>query len=122
MPPESTRLVTSELARCQQLLWAGQALSPATPLYNMAFAFRIDGPLEPDTFAAAFSTLVAECDTLRMVFEEVDGAPVAGDLDTFQSPGEEVVYDLEAEPGDYDFFCSVPGHREAGMEAVLSVE
>jgi plastocyanin len=26
------------------------------------------------------------------------------------------------DPGDYDFYCTVPGHREAGMEGVVTIE
>ncbi len=75
MPPETTRTQASLLTKSQQLLWAGQQLSPETPLYNMAFAFHVDGELQPDVFCAAFHDLVAECDALRMVIDSEGGVP-----------------------------------------------
>jgi uncharacterized cupredoxin-like copper-binding protein len=37
-------------------------------------------------------------------------------------PGQEGSATITAPAGTYTFYCSVPGHREAGMEGTLTVE
>jgi mono/diheme cytochrome c family protein len=37
------------------------------------------------------------------------------------SDGDVSEIELELEPGEYTFFCTVPGHREGGMEGTLTV-
>ena len=37
-------------------------------------------------------------------------------------PASGVVHMKVDEPGEYEFYCSVPGHREAGMEGTLIVQ
>ena len=71
----------------------------------------------------------AGSDTLEFTNE----SPVPHDVKIENSKGEEVggveivsegteSASVKLEPGEYTFYCSVPGHRQAGMEGTLTVK
>ena len=51
---------------------------------------------------------------LRQDGREVGGTPVL-------NPGQTVQLEILYEPGDYEMYCSVPGHEEAGMKGSFTV-
>ena len=65
----------SNLTRSQYLIWLGQKLAPASPLYNMIFETRLEGPLDADAFASAWDIVVANNEALRAIIEERGGVP-----------------------------------------------
>lgn len=51
---------------------------------------------------------------------ESSGGKIVGATPTFQGGSKALTLNLK--PGTYKFFCSVPGHRMAGMEGTLTVK
>jgi len=57
--------------------------------------------------------------THDVVIEDAQGKEV-GATELIASASDSTTVELK--PGNYTFFCSVPGHREAGMEGTLTVK
>jgi plastocyanin len=81
----------------------------------------------------AYTAKTATAEAGKVTVDFTNPQPISHDVAIEDSGGKEVgatevigegtdstVVDLK--PGKYTFFCSVPGHREAGMEGELSVK
>ena len=65
----------SELTASEQLIWTGQRLDPAAPLYNMALSIEIATAIDVPAFLRAFQHLVDATDALRTTFVDIGGRP-----------------------------------------------
>jgi len=55
----------------------------------------------------------------NLTIEQGTSGPMVGATPTFQGGSKTLTVNLK--PGTYTFFCSVPGHRAAGMQGTLTV-
>lgn len=53
---------------------------------------------------------------------EIEGNGVEAGPSATVSGGEKAELKVTLKPGTYDFYCAIPGHREAGMEGTLTVQ
>lgn len=81
----------------------------------------------------AFTTDEASAKAGKVTVNFTNSSPVPHDVRIESSGGEElggteVISEksesatVDVKPGEYTYFCSVPGHRQAGMEGTLTVK
>ena len=77
---------------------------------------------EPTELSTSAGPVTIELDNPSSVPHnvELEGSGVQEVSDTVAQDTTSVTADLQ--PGEYTYFCNVPGHREAGMEGTLTVE
>jgi plastocyanin len=98
--------------------------TPAAPVRPLKLAANPSGLLSYDT-----KQLSAKAGTITITFTNAaplehnltiaQGSKVLGATPTFVGGNRTLTLSLKA--GSYTFYCSVPGHRQAGMEGTLSV-
>jgi plastocyanin len=107
----------------------GEAEAPPSPGGEEAvlqISSPADGSLvfDPDTLTVFAGEVTIEYDNPSPVPHNVaiesEKQGLIAESDT--SPNAVLSVSAELDAGDYTFFCSVPGHREAGMFGDLSVE
>ena len=64
------------LSFAQERLWFLDQLQPGSPVYNIAGAVRMQGPLSPPALAAALAAVVRRHEALRTTFADTDEGPV----------------------------------------------
>nr|WSX22022.1 amino acid adenylation domain-containing protein [Streptomyces tubercidicus] len=75
LTPAGPRPSRLPLSPAQRRLWFAYQLEGPSPTYNIPHAFRIGGPLDHPTLAAALADLAERHETLRTRITEHDGEP-----------------------------------------------
>jgi len=95
-------------------------------------ASTVDFEADPSG-ALAFTSDSAEAKAGKVTVDFTNSSPVPHDVAIEDSSGATIAETetlaegsdsttAELEPGEYTFYCSVPGHRQGGMEGTLTVK
>jgi plastocyanin len=100
-----------------------ESSSPAATT-SLKLAANPEGQLSYDTkgLSAPAGTITITMTNMSPVEHNAtiaEGSKVIGATPTFAGSSKTVTVKLK--PGKYTFYCSVPGHRQAGMEGTLTV-
>ncbi|MEU6999818.1 amino acid adenylation domain-containing protein [Nonomuraea sp. NPDC046570] len=87
--------VTAVLSHGQERMWFLDRLAGGDSSYNMVVAVRLRGPLDQAALARALTEFTARHESMRTVFPEVDGIPVA-----VVRPAAPIVIELVELPGE----------------------
>ena len=74
--PATSRDGDLPLSFAQQRLWFIDRVQPGSPLYNIAAALRVEGPLDAAVLARCLGEIVRRHEALRTVFAAPQGTPV----------------------------------------------
>ncbi len=123
---------TSKAAASTQTSTAGESASTPAPASSPASAAKsslklatnAEGQLSYDTKqlsakAGTVAIALANSSPVEHNLTIAEGTKVLGATPTFTGGSKAVT--LKLKPGKYTFYCSVPGHRQAGMEGTLTV-
>jgi uncharacterized cupredoxin-like copper-binding protein len=123
---------TSKAAASTQTSTAGESAGTPAPASSPASAAKsslklatnAEGQLSYDTKqlsakAGTVTIALANSSPVEHNLTIAEGTKVLGATPTFTGGSKAVT--LKLKPGKYTFYCSVPGHRQAGMEGTLTV-
>jgi plastocyanin len=95
----------------------GSTIAFSTPPGSALAYDQKDASAQAGSDTISFDNRQAQSHDVKI--EDSSGQEIGG-TDLVSSSTATATVDLQ--PGTYTFFCSVPGHREAGMEGTLTVK
>ncbi len=89
-----------DLTHSQKQIWVGQRLHPASPLYNMAFAFVFPAELRADLFCEAWQRVADASDALRTRVVDDESGSARWTLAARGRPTEVIAFDPRPDPDE----------------------